>query len=193
MISANSSSIFFHDTLPLIVNGCEILISTWPHNFEHIALLCYIACYFSGSIYHFQFQPWSIQRLKYLGTTVILCTALTFNTSQELFCDWPPVERISRSGLGLNKIKPSVHSIYKIMNWPNWKCECGDLVDFFQQFNDVVVCWTSLQLWNISIGKDGKSETEFLATLSRHTRAVNVVRFSPDGCTEYTRDTVTPL
>lgn len=38
-----------------------------------------------------------------------------------------------------------------------------------------------IRLWNISIGKDGKSDTEFLATLSRHTRAVNVVRFSPDG------------
>jgi len=39
----------------------------------------------------------------------------------------------------------------------------------------------SIQLWSVKIGEDGKAVVEFLSTLNRHSRAVNIVRFSPDG------------
>lgn len=91
----------------------------------------------------FEFQPWSIQRLRYPGTTVIRCTALTFNTSQEVFWDLPPVELISRSGLGLFLHKRNRQFFYLqsriILSWLKWNRECGR---FLQQFNSVVVCGT---------------------------------------------------
>ncbi|CAH1799444.1 unnamed protein product [Owenia fusiformis] len=39
----------------------------------------------------------------------------------------------------------------------------------------------NIMMWNIVEDKEGKPTPEFLATLTRHNRAVNVVRFSPDG------------
>ena len=45
------------------------------------------------------------------------------------------------------------------------------------------------QLWQVKVKKEAKAEVEFLATLSRHTRTVNVVRFSPDGkCYKFTNE-----
>lgn len=38
-----------------------------------------------------------------------------------------------------------------------------------------------MQLWRVVIGPDGKAVVEFLSNLARHTKAVNVVRFSPGG------------
>lgn len=38
-----------------------------------------------------------------------------------------------------------------------------------------------VRVWEIKIGNDGKSTVEFLSNLKRHTKAVNVCRFSPDG------------
>ena len=37
-----------------------------------------------------------------------------------------------------------------------------------------------LQMWHLS-EVEGKTSVVFLASLSRHTKAVNVVRFSPNG------------
>ncbi|XP_003508028.1 chromatin assembly factor 1 subunit B isoform X3 [Cricetulus griseus] len=37
------------------------------------------------------------------------------------------------------------------------------------------------QIWKVEKGPDGKAVVEFLSNLARHTRAVNVVRFSPSG------------
>ena len=39
----------------------------------------------------------------------------------------------------------------------------------------------AVQLWEVKDEKDGKMTVEFLSTLTRHTRSVNIVRFSPDG------------
>ena len=39
----------------------------------------------------------------------------------------------------------------------------------------------ALQMWEVKVLPDGKTAVEFLSTLTRHTRSVNVVRFSPDG------------
>lgn len=35
------------------------------------------------------------------------------------------------------------------------------------------------QMWRVDKGPDGKAVVEFLSNLARHTKAVNVVRFSP--------------
>ncbi|GAA6093273.1 chromatin assembly factor 1 subunit B [Tachysurus ichikawai] len=40
---------------------------------------------------------------------------------------------------------------------------------------------TTVRLWRVDRGPDGKAVVEFLSNLARHTKAVNVVRFSPTG------------
>ncbi|XP_067676573.1 chromatin assembly factor 1 subunit B-like [Haliotis asinina] len=40
-----------------------------------------------------------------------------------------------------------------------------------------------IRMWQVKVDKEGKVETEFLSNLRRHTRSVNVCRFSPDGDT----------
>ncbi|XP_067154924.1 chromatin assembly factor 1 subunit B isoform X2 [Apteryx mantelli] len=40
---------------------------------------------------------------------------------------------------------------------------------------------TAVRIWKVEKGPDGKAIVEFLSNLVRHTKAVNVVRFSPSG------------
>ncbi|KFP71438.1 Chromatin assembly factor 1 subunit B, partial [Acanthisitta chloris] len=40
---------------------------------------------------------------------------------------------------------------------------------------------TAVRIWKVAKGPDGKAIVEFLSNLARHTKAVNVVRFSPSG------------
>ncbi|XP_051689554.1 chromatin assembly factor 1 subunit B [Oryctolagus cuniculus] len=40
---------------------------------------------------------------------------------------------------------------------------------------------TAVRIWKVEKGPDGKAIVEFLSNLARHTKAVNVVRFSPAG------------
>ncbi|XP_038077841.1 chromatin assembly factor 1 subunit B-like isoform X2 [Patiria miniata] len=40
---------------------------------------------------------------------------------------------------------------------------------------------SNLRIWYIKINNEGKAMAEFASNLSRHTKSVNVVRFSPDG------------
>ncbi|KAK2188752.1 hypothetical protein NP493_123g03032 [Ridgeia piscesae] len=59
-------------------------------------------------------------------------------------------------------------------------------VDFQHQSGSVqrlATCGTDrcVRLWEVKLENEDKATVEFLATLSRHTRTVNVVRFSPNG------------
>ncbi|KAF7663054.1 hypothetical protein LDENG_00219550 [Lucifuga dentata] len=40
---------------------------------------------------------------------------------------------------------------------------------------------TTVRLWRVEMGADGKAVVDFLSNLARHTKAVNVVRFCPNG------------
>ncbi|XP_064412814.1 chromatin assembly factor 1 subunit B [Latimeria chalumnae] len=40
---------------------------------------------------------------------------------------------------------------------------------------------STVRIWKVEKGPDGKAIVEFLSNLTRHTKAVNVVRFSPNG------------
>lgn len=40
---------------------------------------------------------------------------------------------------------------------------------------------TTVRIWKVEKGPDGKAIVEFLSNLARHTKVVNVVRFSPNG------------
>ncbi|XP_006811867.1 chromatin assembly factor 1 subunit B-like [Saccoglossus kowalevskii] len=40
---------------------------------------------------------------------------------------------------------------------------------------------TDIRLWKLKLDNDGKGVVEFVASLTRHTKAVNVVRYSPNG------------
>ncbi|XP_077977620.1 chromatin assembly factor 1 subunit B-like [Glandiceps talaboti] len=40
---------------------------------------------------------------------------------------------------------------------------------------------TDIRLWKVKVENDGKGVADFVANLTRHTKAVNVVRFSPNG------------
>ena len=36
-------------------------------------------------------------------------------------------------------------------------------------------------MWSVTVGENGAGTVEFLSDLARHQRAVNTVRFSPNG------------
>ncbi|KAI1899076.1 hypothetical protein AGOR_G00057750 [Albula goreensis] len=40
---------------------------------------------------------------------------------------------------------------------------------------------STVRMWKVEMGPDGKAQVEFLSNLARHTKAVNVVRFSPSS------------
>ena len=60
----------------------------------------------------------------------------------------------------------------------------GRLMYVWHRIEDILKTLMSLQIWKVVRGEDRSSEKMriiFLANLSSHTKAVNVVRFSPNG------------
>jgi len=53
----------------------------------------------------------------------------------------------------------------------------------WRRIEDILKTLMSLQIWKVVRGEDSSEKMRilFLANLSRHTKAVNVVRFSPNG------------
>lgn len=54
-------------------------------------------------------------------------------------------------------------------------------IQLFASAGEMIFTLTLMQLWRVDMGPEGKAVVEFLSNLARHTKAVNVVRFSPSG------------
>ncbi|KAL6485056.1 hypothetical protein MHYP_G00071010 [Metynnis hypsauchen] len=104
-------------------------------------------------------------------------------TARETVFWWESEKRARRSLSGLLVVSNSMKVITCEIAWHNKEPVYS--LDFQQNADGKIDRLatagvdTTVRMWRVDRGPDGKAVVEFLSNLARHTKAVNVVRFSP--------------
>lgn len=94
-------------------------------------------------------------------------------------CVIPEISWHNRDPVLSVDIQPLVNNFYRLASGGG---DCHVLVSFFLRTDDCAACNVCiLQIWLLKIQENGATDIEAVADLTRHQRAVNVVRWSQSG------------